>query len=55
MRYERSKGSVYRRFTLPDMVDPEHIEAKSKHGVLEITIPKTNKNISHKIEVEEKD
>lgn len=55
VRYERSKGSFYRRFTLPDMVDPENIVAKSKNGVLEITIPKTNKNISHKIEVEEKD
>lgn len=55
VRYERSKGSFYRRFTLPDMVDPEHIVAKSKHGVLEIIIPKTNKNILHKIEIEEKD
>ena len=55
VRYERSKGSFYRRFTLPEMVDAEKINAKSKNGVLEITIPKTNKTISRKIEVEEKD
>jgi len=55
IRYERSKGSFYRQFTLPDTVDAEKINAKAKNGVLEITIPKTNKSISRKIEVEEKD
>lgn len=39
-RIERSNGSFYRRFSLPDSADSEAISAKCKHGVLEITIPK---------------
>lgn len=39
-RIERSAGSFYRQFTLPDTAAAELITAKSKHGVLEITIPK---------------
>lgn len=39
-RVERSFGSFYRRFSLPDTADAEAICAKSKHGVLEIVIPK---------------
>ncbi|ASF45625.1 Hsp20/alpha crystallin family protein [Methylovulum psychrotolerans] len=39
-RVERSFGSFYRRFSLPDTADAEAISAKSKHGVLEIVIPK---------------
>jgi len=39
-RVERTYGSFYRRFTLPDTADADGISAKSNHGVLEITIPK---------------
>jgi HSP20 family protein len=39
-RVERTSGSFYRRFSLPDSADSEAISAKCKHGVLEITIPK---------------
>ena len=39
-RIERTHGSFYRRFSLPDSANSEAISAKSKHGVLEITIPK---------------
>ncbi len=39
-RIERTSGSFYRRFSLPDTADSEAITAKSKHGVLEIVIPK---------------
>jgi len=39
-RVERTYGSFYRRFSLPDTANPDAISAKSKHGVLEITIPK---------------
>jgi HSP20 family protein len=39
-RVERSYGSFYRRFSLPDTADSEAISAKSKDGVLEIIIPK---------------
>ncbi|EXJ11438.1 Hsp20/alpha crystallin family protein [Nitrincola nitratireducens] len=39
-RVERSFGSFYRRFSLPDSANGDAINAKCKHGVLEITIPK---------------
>ena len=39
-RVERTYGSFYRRFSLPDTANPDAISAKSKHGVLEIVIPK---------------
>ncbi len=39
-RVERSYGTFYRRFSLPDTADSEAISAKSAHGVLVITIPK---------------
>lgn len=42
-RIERSYGMFYRRFSLPDTVDPDGIQAKSREGVLEVTIPKQEK------------
>ncbi len=39
-RVERTFGSFHRRFSLPDTANPDAISAKSKDGVLEITIPK---------------
>jgi HSP20 family protein len=39
-RVERTCGSFYRRFSLPDTADGDAINAKCKHGVLEIIIPK---------------
>ncbi len=39
-RVERAYGSFYRRFSLPDTADGDAINAKCKHGVLEIIIPK---------------
>lgn len=39
-RVERTYGSFYRRFSLPDTANAEAISAKSRHGVLEIVIPK---------------
>jgi HSP20 family protein len=50
-RVERQSGQFYRRFTLPDSVDADKVEAKSEHGVLSITIPKQEVAISRKIEV----
>lgn len=48
-RFERVKGTFYRRFSLPDTVAAEQIEANLKGGVLTIVIPKkkdTQKRIS---------
>ncbi len=39
-RVERTYGSFYRRFSLPDTANSDAISAQSKHGVLEIVIPK---------------
>jgi HSP20 family protein len=39
-RIERTFGSFYRRFSLPDTANPDAISAVSKQGVLEIIIPK---------------
>ena len=39
-RVERVRGSFFRRFSLPDTADAEHISAQGEHGVLTITIPK---------------
>jgi HSP20 family protein len=39
-RVERSYGSFYRRFSLPDSANAEAISAKSINGVLELVIPK---------------
>ena len=39
-RFERTFGSFYRRFSLPDSADGEAINAKCNLGVLEIVIPK---------------
>jgi len=50
-RVERSWGSFSRRFILPDNINIDMIEAKSKNGVLELTIPKTETIKSRKISV----
>ena len=50
-RVERSYGSFVRRFTFPDNVDVEKIEASGKEGVLTIVIPKSEKAKPRKISV----
>ncbi len=40
---ERTYGSFYRQIPLPEEIDPDSVEAKSKNGVLTITLPKTEK------------
>lgn len=51
-RVERSYGSFYRSFSLPEYADTEHITAKTRDGVLEIRIPKTTKSSAKRISVE---
>lgn len=50
-RVERVRGTFYRRFSLPDSADAEHIEANGKNGVLEIVLPKLEKVQPRKITV----
>jgi HSP20 family protein len=50
-RVERSYGSFYRRFGLPDSADPQKITASSNHGVLEVRIAKQEKVQPRKISV----
>lgn len=50
---ERSQGSFYRSLYLPNATDTSKVIAKSKNGVIKITIPKTKGNLSQKIPVEE--
>ena len=50
-RVERARGTFYRRFSLPDTADADKIEANSKDGVLEITIPKMEKVQPRRISV----
>jgi HSP20 family protein len=38
--YERSYGSFQRSFTLPDGIDPEHVRAELKDGVLNLFLAK---------------
>jgi HSP20 family protein len=51
-RMERVRGTFYRRFSLPDTADAEHIAATGKNGVLEIVIPKHPVAQPRKIEVQ---
>jgi HSP20 family protein len=50
-RVERSYGSFYRRFALPDSADAEGISATGKFGVLEISIPKKPETTPRRISV----
>ncbi len=51
-RVERSSGSFFRRFTLPDTADAEKIKAKSNNGVLEIAIAKHDKLQPRRIKID---
>ncbi|MGA7616764.1 MAG: Hsp20/alpha crystallin family protein [Thermoanaerobaculia bacterium] len=50
-RVERSYGSFVRSFTLPNSVDPEHVEAIYEDGVLEISMPKREEAKPRRIEI----
>ena len=50
-RVERSSGSFYRSFSLPDANEDKDIQAHCSNGVLEITIPRTESAKKKKIEV----
>ena len=50
-RIERSHGSFFRRFTLPDSANTDQISAKGENGVLTISIPKREEIQPRKIAV----
>lgn len=50
-RLERMYGSFQRSFRLPDSIDADNISASSRHGVLEVRVPKQEK-LSRKIEIQ---
>ncbi len=50
-RVERSRGTFYRRFSLPESANAERIEATNKDGVLEVSIPKHEKVQPRKITI----
>ena len=50
-RTERSHGSFYRRFALPDVADAEGIKAAGRNGVLEVSIPKRPETAPRRINV----
>jgi len=52
LRRERRFGRVVRRISLPAEVDVENIKAKYNNGILEITIPKTEKAKKKVIKIE---
>lgn len=50
-RVERFSGSFIRRFTLPERADLDNIAARTRDGVLELTIPKSVEAKPRRIEV----
>jgi HSP20 family protein len=51
IRLERPAGRFHRRFTLPDTVDTNAVQAKGRNGVLEVVIPKQPKAQPRRISV----
>ena len=54
-RLERIEGEFYRRFTLPDTAEGEHIKAKARQGVLELSILKKKIAQPRKIDIKVED
>jgi HSP20 family protein len=52
VRVERTFGNFHRTFTLPDAVDAENIEATYDNGVLNISVPKTERSARRQIEIQ---
>lgn len=51
-RIERFSGKFQRRFEMPDSADTGTISARSKNGILEVTIPKQAEIQARRINVE---
>jgi HSP20 family protein len=51
-RLERAFGAFSRSLTLPDGVDPDGVEARFDHGVLEVMIPKPEQKKPRRVQIE---
>jgi HSP20 family protein len=51
-RVERAYGAFQRAFTLPGMMEQDKVKAKFKDGILEIVLPKAEKEKPKQIKVE---
>jgi HSP20 family protein len=51
-RVERNYGTFTRKITVPDGVDPQQTVAKYENGVLQLTLPKTEKPKGHTINIQ---
>ena len=51
-RVERTHGSFYRRFALPDSADADGISATGRNGVLQIAIPKKPETTPRRIAID---
>ena len=51
-RYEREYGEFRREFALPARVNKDGIVAKSKNGVLTITLPKSEEELKKRVKIE---
>jgi HSP20 family protein len=52
VRQERPSGKFSREFTLPVLVDADKVEARYEHGVLKLTLPKSEAAKPRKISVQ---
>ncbi len=50
---EYDTGKYFRQFTLSEVIDQEHIQAKLNNGVLRVTLPKIGPAKPRKIEITE--
>ncbi len=51
-RYEREYGEFRREFSLPARVNKDSIVAKSKNGVLTITLPKSEEEMKKRVKID---
>ena len=51
-RIERTSGSFSRSLVLPDGVDPQSVQARIEHGVLEVRVPKPVAPAPHRVAIE---
>jgi HSP20 family protein len=51
-RLERAFGAFSRSLTLPDGINPDHVDARFDHGVLEVKIPKPEQKKARQVQIQ---